>query len=172
MSPSEHADRPARVVNEQDLDWIEVKAPHAEAVILRKRLGQAAGARQLGVSLSRIPAGKRGWPYHWHAANEEAIYVVSGEAVLRTPDGRTTLRAGDFVALPAGPDGAHQLRNESGRDFTYLAISTMTPTDITVEPDSGKVGLFGGAAPGGLPEERTIFKFLRSDADVDYWDGE
>jgi len=166
------SERPAHVVNERDLEWVAVEAPHGEAVIHRKRLGAAAGSRQLGASLTRLPAGKRGWPYHWHAANEEAIHVVSGSAVLRHPGGETRLGPGDFVALLAGPAGAHQLRNDGAEPFVYLALSTMTPTDITVEPDSRKVGLFGGAAPGGSPSERTIFKFLREDAEVDYWDGE
>ena len=160
------------ITNEASLPWIEVRAPHGEAVILRKRLAHSAGGRQIGCSLSSIPAGKRGWPYHWHAANEEALFVLSGSARLRTPSGETQLHPGDYVALVAGPEGAHQIVNDGASDFTYLAISTMAATDITVEPDSGKVGLFGGAAPGGSPEQRTIFKFLRADAEVDYWDGE
>ena len=41
-----------------------------------------------------------------------------------------------------------------------------------VYPDSGKVGIFGGAAPGGLKEERTFSKFLRDGAEVGYYDGE
>jgi hypothetical protein len=41
-----------------------------------------------------------------------------------------------------------------------------------VYPDSGKVGIFGGAAPGGPKEERTFSKFLRGDAEVGYYDGE
>jgi hypothetical protein len=41
-----------------------------------------------------------------------------------------------------------------------------------VYPDSGKVGIFGGAAPGGAKEKRTFSKFLRGDAEVDYYEGE
>jgi hypothetical protein len=48
----------------------------------------------------------------------------------------------------------------------------MIPADITVYPDSGKVGLFGGSAPGGRKEDRFLDGFLRLDARVDYWDGE
>ncbi len=160
------------IASEESLEWGEVAAPHGQAVILRKRLAQSAGGRQLGCSLTRIPAGKRGWPLHWHASNEEALYVLSGSARLRRPSGDVTLRAGDYVVLLAGPEGAHQIINEGAEDFTYLAISTMHPTDISVEPDSGKCVLFAGAAPGGLPEERSLFKFLRLDAEVDFWEGE
>jgi hypothetical protein len=54
----------------------------------------------------------------------------------------------------------------------YLCFSTMVEPDVTVYPDSGKVGIFGGAAPGGPKEERTLSKFLRGDAEVGYYDGE
>ncbi len=48
----------------------------------------------------------------------------------------------------------------------------MEAPDVMVYPDSGKVGIFGGAAPGGPEEERTFSKFLRTDAEVGYYDGE
>lgn len=161
-----------RVVNPSQLEWIEVAAPHGEAVILRKRLAQASGGRQLGCSLTRIPQGKRGWPFHWHAANEEALYVISGTARLRLMESEERLAPGDWISLPAGPEGAHQLFADGDEDFVYLAISTMLPTDMSVEPDSNKVVLFAGSAPGGTPEERTLSKFLRLDAEVDFWHGE
>ncbi len=41
-----------------------------------------------------------------------------------------------------------------------------------VYPDSGKIGMFAGAAPGGPKAKRTFSKFLRSDAEVGYFDGE
>jgi hypothetical protein len=48
----------------------------------------------------------------------------------------------------------------------------MVEPEVMVYPDSGKVGVFGGAAPGGPKEERTFSKFLRGDAEVGYYDGE
>jgi hypothetical protein len=48
----------------------------------------------------------------------------------------------------------------------------MVEPDVMVYPDSGKVGIFGGAAPGGPKGKRTFSKFLRGDAEVGYYDGE
>jgi hypothetical protein len=48
----------------------------------------------------------------------------------------------------------------------------MLEPDVMIYPDSGKVGIFGGAAPGGPKEKRTFKTFLRGDAEVDYYDGE
>jgi hypothetical protein len=48
----------------------------------------------------------------------------------------------------------------------------MVEPDVMIYPDSGKVGIFGGAAPGGPKEERTFSKFLREEAEVGYYEGE
>lgn len=48
----------------------------------------------------------------------------------------------------------------------------MIEPDVTVYPDTGKVGLFAGAAPGGPKEKRTLHTYLRTEATVDYWEGE
>ena len=48
----------------------------------------------------------------------------------------------------------------------------MRHPDILVYPDSGKVGVFAGAAPGGPPQELTLRKFLSLSGEVNYWEGE
>lgn len=157
-------------VNADDLDWEETD--RGESVgWRRKRLAAAAGGEDLGCSLYELPAGKRAWPYHYHAGNEEALYVLSGEGILRHADGTTPLRAGDYVALPAGEDGAHRVVNDSEGPLRYLALSTMREPEVLVYPDSDKVGAMAGAAPGGESERDVNAYFRRGDA-VDYWDGE
>jgi hypothetical protein len=42
----------------------------------------------------------------------------------------------------------------------------MVEPDVMVYPDSGKVGIVGGAAPGGPKGKRIFAKFLRGDAEV------
>lgn len=138
----------------------------------RRQLGAAAGSSQLGCSHMELLPGKKSWPRHWHAANEEALFILEGEGTLRLGDDEVAVSAGDYVALPVGPELAHQLMNTSTAPLRYLALSTMLPTDITVYPDSDKVMLFGGAAPGGTKSERFLDAALSSTAKVDYWHGE
>jgi uncharacterized cupin superfamily protein len=138
----------------------------------RKSLAAAAGGKKLGCSLYELPPGKRSWPYHYHCANEEAIYVLEGEGTLRLAGREHAIGAGDYVALPVGRDGAHQIVNASEKPLRYLCLSTMIEPEVAVYPDSGKVGLFAGSAPGGRREDRHLFVFLRSDPKLDYWDGE
>lgn len=119
-----------------------------------------------------MPPGRRAWPYHYHLANEEAVYVLQGRGVLRLGEREVALSRGDYVALPASADGAHQIFNTSDEPLRYLCLSTMVEPDILIYPDSGKVGLFAGSAPGGPKEKRILQKYLRDDAGVDYYAGE
>ena len=159
------------VVNEKELVWGEQS--HGERFgHRRKQLGSAAGGERLGCSLYEVPPGRRAWPYHYHLANEEAIYVLEGSGTLRVSEREVGISRGDYVALPTGQAGAHQVINTSEEPLRYLCLSTMVEPDIMIYPDSEKVGLFAGAAPGGPKEKRILSKFLRSDAEVGYYDGE
>ena len=159
------------VVNEQDLEWGEQS--HEEKFgYRRKHLGSAPGGEKLGCSLYEVPPGRRAWPYHYHLANEEAIYVLEGSGTLRIDERQITLSRGDYVGMPVGEHGAHQIINTSDKPLRYLCLSTMIEPDAMVYPDSNKIGLFAGSAPGGSKEKRTVSKFLRADAEVGYYEGE
>jgi uncharacterized cupin superfamily protein len=161
----------SNVVNEQDLEWGEQS--HGEKFgYRRKQLGSAAGGEKLGCGLYEVPPGRRAWPYHYHLANEEAIYVLEGSGTLRIDERQITLSWGDYVTMPVGERGAHQIINTSDRPLRYLCFSTMIEPDAMVYPDSNKIGLFAGSAPGGSKEKRTVSKFLRADAEVSYYEGE
>jgi uncharacterized cupin superfamily protein len=75
--------------------------------------------------------------------------------------GRIRVSKGDYVSLPARAEGAHQLVNSSEAVLRYLCSSTMVEPEVMVYPDSGKVGIFGGAAPGGPKQKRIFSRFLR-----------
>ena len=159
-------------VNADAMEWATESAPDGTAKRFRKKLAAAAGGAAIGTSLYRMPPGEKPWPRHFHAANEEAVYVLSGEGAIAIGDAVVPLRAGDYVALPAGAAHAHQIRNDSAGDLVFLCIATMTQPDVVVYPDSGKVGIFVGAAPGGPPEEMKLRKFLSLAGEVNYWEGE
>ncbi|WP_135851126.1 cupin domain-containing protein [Halorussus salinus] len=156
-------------VNETDLDWTTLEK--GETKLRRKQLGEEADGEELGASLYELPPGKRSWPYHYHTGNEEALYLLAGSGTLRLDGETVALSAGDYVALPADESGAHRVVNDSDEPLRYLAVSTMNDPDVTVYPDSGKVGVFSGSPPGGR-EERTVQGYYERDSDVDYWQGE
>ena len=155
-------------VNEADLEWSTLSG--GETGLRRKKLAAAADGEDVGCSLYELPAGGRSWPYHYHTGNEEALFVLDGEGALRLDGERVPLEAGNYVALPAGKGSAHRVINDSEGTLRYLMISTMNDPDVTVYPDSGKVGVFAGAPPGG-EDERTVHGYYRREDAVDYQKG-
>jgi uncharacterized cupin superfamily protein len=135
----------------------------------RAKLGQQAGARQLGASLYEIPPGEATFPYHAHTANEELLIVLSGRPHLRTPEGWRELEPGEVVAFPVGPDGAHQLHNRSPENARVLVVSTMVAPEVNLYPDSGKL-MAATRAPGAAGEG--FQEAYERDGSVDYWQGE
>jgi len=61
-------------INESTVDWKEYD--REQTAFRRKELSTAVDASDLGCSLYELPPGMRSWPYHYHTANEEAIYVL------------------------------------------------------------------------------------------------
>ncbi|WP_440990785.1 cupin domain-containing protein [Haloarchaeobius baliensis] len=157
------------IVNDDDLEWTTVG--DGEDALRRKKLAEPAGGESLGCSLYELPAGGKSWPYHYHTGNEEAMYVLDGTCTLRLDGEMVPLDAGDYVALPADERGAHRVVNDSDGPVRYLAMSTMEEPDVTVYPDSEKIGVFAGSPPGGSGE-RSVHGYYRIDDDVDYWEGE
>lgn len=156
---------PPTVITEDDVEWMD--RSHGETFASRRvKLGVAAGTENLGCSLYEIPPERSHCPYHYHSANEEALYVLDGEGTLRGNSGEEDISEGDYVAFPAGEDGAHQITNSSDEPLRYLCFSTMREPDVTIYPDSDKIGVFWGEAPDAP------YKIFRGDDNVDYWDGE
>ena len=58
-----------------------------------------------------------------HHANEELLIVLDGALELRTPAGTREVAKGAVAAFPAGPAGAHRLRNVSDAPARYLLWS-------------------------------------------------
>ena len=162
-------ERPDAVVSLEDVQ--PVCTERGRSRFERRQLGQAAGSQQLGVSHLELEPGARSYPFHWHAANEEAVYVLEGAGTLRLGEERVAVRAGDYIALPVGPGHAHQLINDSEAPLRYLCISTMHPVEIGGYPDSDKLWVMGGSAPGADPSARFLSRVGRLE-DADYWDGE
>src|SRR5579863_6843345 len=78
---------------------------------VRKALGDAAGLKDFGINLLTLPPGAWSSQRHWHSAEDEFVFVVSGEAVLVTDEGETILRAGECAGFPKGASNGHHLVN-------------------------------------------------------------
>ena len=101
----------------------------------RKRLGNAAGLDQFEVDPTTLKPGAASALRHWHAGEDEFIYVLSGEIVLLEDGGEVTLRRGDAAGFKAGVANGHCLVNRSGDDATYLEIGTRAKRERVDYPD-------------------------------------
>lgn len=160
------------IVNLDALDWVVQK--HGERFeAAMAQIGPRIGARKLGARLCVVPPGKAAWPYHAHVVNEEMIFVLAGQGVLRLGERQLPLRPGDVVALPpGGVETAHQIVNSSSEPLRYLCVSTMEAPDIGLYPDSGKFFVLAGSPPGGDKDQRSFSHIGRLADSVGYWDGE
>jgi len=137
------------------------------------RIGPLIGAVQLGCAITIVPPGKRAFPFHSHHANEEMAFILSGRGEARLGEARHPVRAGDFIAMPAGgPAAAHQIINTGPEELRYLCMSTMRSPETVEYPDSGKFAVTAGVPPGGGPRDASLRYIGRAAATLDYWDGE
>ena len=128
------------------------------------RIAKLVEGERLGMSVYELTPGNSICPYHYEVTEEEWLICIAGAPLLRTPEGERTLRPGDAVCFPAGPDGAHKLTNRGSEVVKMLIVSTANMPAVAVYPDSDKIGVF--------TEGRRDNVMVRRSSDVDYWDGE
>lgn len=128
------------------------------------RFGPQLGAEQSGASVYVLPPGQALCPYHYEHGEEEWVLVLDGTPSVRTPDGTGELAPLDVVFFPRGPEGAHQLRNDSAEPARIIMWSTVVYPTVSVYPDSGKVGVWTAGKVDDVIVERS--------STVDYFRGE
>lgn len=108
-------------------------APCAERV--RQRLGDAGGLSDFGVNLLQLPPGAWSSQRHWHSAEDEFVYVLSGEVTLISEGGEEVLRTGDCAAFPKNDPNGHKLVNNSGAPAVCLEVGTRSKDDFCTYSD-------------------------------------
>jgi uncharacterized cupin superfamily protein len=101
----------------------------------RKRLGEAGGLRDFGVNLMTLPPGGWSSQRHWHSHEDEFVYVLEGEVVLKEDGGETVLRPGDAAGWKAGVANGHCLINRSAQDALVLEVGTRSKHERVDYPD-------------------------------------
>jgi uncharacterized cupin superfamily protein len=133
-----------------------------------RALGRATGGRGIGCSLYEVPPGRAAFPHHYHCANEESVYILSGEGTLRIGSETVSVGPDDYASFPVGPGQAHQLLNTGSVPLRYLCFSTLHGTDVVGYPDSRKIA----ALAYGPGSEQWARHMAREGESLDYYDGE
>jgi uncharacterized cupin superfamily protein len=128
------------------------------------RFGRELGAQQTGMSVYDIPPGQAICPYHYEYGEEEWLLVLGGRPTVRLAEGPQQLVPFDVVFFPLGPDGAHQVRNDSDANARVVMWSTVVHPTATAYPDSDKVAIWTGVKGEDVMATRS--------SNVEYFHGE
>jgi uncharacterized cupin superfamily protein len=112
--------------------------PYRSRVLPRskRRIGDVLGLTRIGINYTVLPPGKESSMRHWHTHEDEFVFVLEGEVVLRTEAGEQLLTAGMCAGFPAGVEDGHHLINRSALDAVYLEISNRDAADGAHYSDS------------------------------------
>jgi uncharacterized cupin superfamily protein len=124
------------------------------------RLGDAAGLTKIGINQVTLAPGVWSSQRHWHAQEDEFVYVLQGVAVLVTDSGETLLRAGDCAGFPAGSRDGHMLRNDSSEAVVFLVVSNRDDADWGEYPDLDMrftAGRYSGKGGGFTRKDGSAF---------------
>ena len=129
-----------------------------------KRLVVPKVDNQCTVAFMEIPPKKCAFPNHYHESVTEVFYIISGQGMIKTADGETSVGVGDIAVFPPGKQGSHKIFNVSKiESLCYLDIDTTSMPDVCHYPDSKKVGIFSDDKMGMIYKEADH---------VDYYEGE
>ncbi len=132
----------AKIFKQKDLIFTPRKSPISEFLWhTSQKLSQLANSQHLQFDVRALDSGKYSYPYHFHRNAEEIFVIISGNAMLRTPDGFKELSTGDIAFFEMGTTGAHQLYNHTDSPCTFLDIRTTVGLDVCEYPDSGKINI-------------------------------
>ncbi len=101
----------------------------------KRVLGDLFGLSNYGVNLVELQPGAWSAQRHWHTAEDEFVFVVSGEITLVTDSGEQLMTPGMVVGFPAAAENGHHLVNNSDAAATYLEIGDRKPEDVCHYPD-------------------------------------
>lgn len=93
---------------------------------------------QFGAFVEILPPGSKSSIKHWHAHEDEMIYVLEGEVLLHEGDALTPLRPGNAATFKAGVTMGHCLENTSAQDARYLVIGTRSTEEVVTYPDDDR----------------------------------
>ncbi len=101
-------------------------------------LSEAGGLTQFGAHIDTLDPGAWSGHRHWHSAEDEFLYLLSGTVTLRDDSGLTDLFPGDACCWPHGQPNGHHLTNRGDVLARWLIVGSRCQGDICTYPDDGR----------------------------------
>ena len=102
---------------------------------VKRPLGDVFGLKSFGVNLTTLKPGAESALRHSHARQDEFVYILEGNPVLRTDEGETFLSPGMCAGFRAGTGNAHHLVNRTSEDVVYIEVGDRAPGEVANYPD-------------------------------------
>ena len=102
----------------------------------------AGGLSQFGAFVEILPPGSSSSIKHWHAEEDEMVYMLEGEVTLHEGNTSELLRAGEAATFKAGVPDGHCLENTGNVEARYLVIGTRAAREVVTYPDHDRVLTF------------------------------
>ena len=101
----------------------------------KRVLGDIFNLSQFGVNLTTLAPGAWSAQRHWHAHEDEFVYVLDGEITLINDAGEHTMGPGQCAGFKAGEPDGHHLVNKSDAPASFLEIGTRSDIEHAEYPD-------------------------------------
>ncbi len=122
-------------------DW-DAELPSEKGTLRAVRLAQHAGAHRLAANLYEVEQGAAVSPLHFHHANEELLFVLSGTPTLRRgPGDERTLKPGEVVAFLPGRSGVHQVLNRAAQPARVLIVATNDLPEVAEQVENDQLAI-------------------------------
>lgn len=102
----------------------------------KRVLGDLFALTQFGVNHTTLPPGEWSALRHWHANEDEFVYILKGEVVLINDQGEHVLKKGMCAGFAAGDENGHHLVNLSDQNAVILEVGTRAASEHAVYPDA------------------------------------
>ena len=119
--------------------------PFAKLMVGREKrpLGDIFGLSNFGVNLTRLVPGAGSALRHAHSKQDEFVYILSGQPLLITDQGKTQLSPGMCAGFKAGTGNGHHLINKTNEDVLYLEVGDRNLGDSVTYPDDDLQAVLG-----------------------------
>lgn len=152
------------IFKNEDLKFSYTKRPVPEfSWHTSQNFSEISRSKHLRFDIRSLDPGKYSYPYHFHRMAEELFYIISGQAMLRTPDGFSKIKENDLIFFETGETSAHQLYNHSEEACVFLDIVTTPKIDVCEYPDSGKINILPNI---GVFEKSAKVQYFKGEDDV------
>ena len=103
-------------------------------------LARVVDVSQFGVNHVTLEPGSISALRHWHEAEGEFVYVLSGTLTLIDDNGEHALEQGAFAGFPAGCANAHHLVNRSNASASFIVVGSRKPGEETIHYPDDAIG--------------------------------